>query len=87
MRDIDRADCNHCVEVFLLKQPSHRCPECWQTFYRSEAVDAHRVEKQGECFDRLPRWQQHKIEHYRKINDVTPPPLPAPKDEFDVIEE
>lgn len=68
------------------RNPSHRCPECRQTFYSGESVTLHRADKQGKCFDHLPRHMKAIIERYRVEFAITPPPLP-PTDDFDVIDD
>lgn len=67
--------------------PSHRCPECHRTFFSAEAVDGHRANEQGKCFDRLPRIMARNVLTYRERNGIKPPPLPEPPEDFDVLED
>ncbi len=66
--------------------PNHRCPECHRTFFSAGAVETHRAEEQGACLDRLPAIMRRRVLEYQKRFDISPPPLPAPEDDFDLLE-
>ena len=49
----------------MSKKRNFRCPDCWRFYRTAEAVDRHRVKKEGRCIDAAPAYIADHIRYER----------------------